>query len=170
VRVHGNARDFLPTLREIGVAVDPSLRLYAQPMETIRDDGARAIGLGVRLILAACAVALLLSLAGIYAVLSFAVARRTREIGIRVALGAGARSVLIGVFRRPLAQVGFGIGAGAMLVLWLMGGMERLLPTRDLAFLGLYVLFMTGVCVLACIVPTRRALGVEPTEALRSDA
>jgi ABC-type antimicrobial peptide transport system permease subunit len=118
----------------------------------------------------ACAVALLLSLAGIYAVMSFAVARRTREIGIRVALGASARGVVIGVFRRPLTQVGLGIAVGAVLVLWLMGGMKRLLPIEELAVLGAYVLFMTGVCVLACIVPTRRALRVEPTEALRADA
>ena len=116
------------------------------------------------------AVALVLSLAGIYAVMSLAVARRTREIGIRVALGASPRGIVSGVFRRPLTQVGLGIVAGAGLVLWLMRGMNRLLPFEDLAFLGVHVLFMTGVCVLACIVPTRRALAVEPTEALRADA
>jgi hypothetical protein len=136
-------------------------------MDAVRDAEVRAIGFAVRLILVACAVALVLSLAGIYAVMSLAVARRTREIGIRVALGASPRGIVSGVFRRPLTQVGLGIVAGAGLVLWLMGGMNRLLPFEDLAFLGVHVLFMTGVCVLACIVPTRRALAVEPTEALR---
>jgi predicted permease len=170
VRVNGDVRAFMPRLREIGVAVDPALRLYPRPMDTVRDASVRAIGFAVRLILVACAVALLLSLAGIYAVMSFAVARRTREIGIRVALGASARGIVIGVFRRPLTQVGLGIAAGAVLVLWLMGGTERLLPLEELAMLGVYVLFMTGVCMLACIVPTRRALRVEPTEALRADA
>jgi hypothetical protein len=170
VRVNGDVRDFIPRMREIGVALDPALRLYTQPMDAVRDAGVRAIGFAVQLILVACAVALLLSLAGIYAVMSFTVARRTREIGIRVALGASARRILIGVFRRPLTQVGLGIAAGAALVLWLMGGMERLLPLEELAVLGVYVLFMAGVCVLACIVPTRRALRIEPTEALRSDA
>jgi putative ABC transport system permease protein len=170
VRVHGDVRAFMPRLREIGTAVDPALRLYARPMETVRDEGVRAIGFAVRLILVACAVALLLSLAGIYATMSFALARRTREIGIRVALGASARGIVISVFRRPLTQLGLGIAAGAVLVLWLMGGTQRLLPIEELAVLGVYVVFMAGVCVLACIVPTRRALRVEPTEALRSDA
>ena len=59
------------------------------------------------------AVALLLSLAGIYAVMSFTVARRTREIGVRVALGASRLGVVTAIFRRPLIQVGFGIVAGA---------------------------------------------------------
>lgn len=170
VRVHGEVRDFMPRLREVGVAVDPTLRLNARPMDTVRDADIRAIGLAVRLILTTCAVALLLSLAGIYAVMSFTVARRTREIGIRVALGANARGIVIGIFRRPLTQVGLGIAAGAVLVLWLMGGTERLLPPGDLARLGLYVLFMTAVCLLACVVPTRRALSIEPTEALKADA
>ena len=170
VRVNGDVRAFMPRLREMGVAVDPALRLYTQPMDTVRDAEVRAIGFVVGLLLLACAVALLLSLGGIYAVMSFTVARRTREIGIRLALGADLRRIVIGVFRRPLTQVGIGIGGGAVLVLWLMGGTERLLPVEDLALLGGYVLFMTGVCMLACIVPTRRALRVEPTEALRADA
>ena len=62
------------------------------------------------------AVALLLSLSGIYAVLSFIVARRTREIGVRVALGASRRRVIAAIFRRPLIQVGLGVVAGGALI------------------------------------------------------
>jgi putative ABC transport system permease protein len=121
------------------------------------------------------AVALLLSLAGIYAVLSFIVARRTREIGIRVALGASRQRVVGAIFRRPLIQVGLGILAGTALIA-LAGSIETEMPglsgelsLKQFAILLGYAALMLGVCLLACVVPTRRALGVEPTIALRVD-
>ena len=121
------------------------------------------------------AVALLLSLAGIYAVMSFIVARRTREIGVRVALGASRVSVVGAIFRRPLIQVGLGILAGAALIAaggsleTEMPGLTGGLTLTDVAMLVAYAIVMLGVCLLACVVPTRRALGVEPTIALRMD-
>jgi ABC-type antimicrobial peptide transport system permease subunit len=124
------------------------------------------------------AVALLLSLAGIYAVLSFTVARRTREIGVRVALGANRHRVLSAVFRRPLTQVGFGVAGGATLIAvgavvlsrttQFKGSMSGL-SAGQVALLVAYGVFMLGVCLLACVVPTRRALRVEPTVAMRVD-
>ena len=74
------------------------------------------------------AVALLLSLAGIYAVMSFIVARRTREIGVRVALGASRLRVVREIFRRPLIQVALGILAGAALVAAGRGTLATQLP------------------------------------------
>ena len=73
-------------------------------------------GLWMRIIIGLTAVALLLSLAGIYAVLSYIVARRTREIGVRVALGSSARRVIASIFRRPLTQVTLGVIAGSLLI------------------------------------------------------
>ena len=102
--------------------------------------------------------------------MSFAVARRTREIGIRVALGADRRRIIAAVFARPLKQVGLGIGAGAGLVAALVFAIYG--STLGASHVGLvlaYAALMLGVCLLACIVPTRRALRVEPTEALRVD-
>jgi ABC-type antimicrobial peptide transport system permease subunit len=127
------------------------------------------------------AVALLLSLAGIYAVLSFTVARRTREIGVRVALGASRHRVVTAIFRRPLTQVGMGVVVGGLLVA--MGTLvlsvhvpdselrlsEARIPLEHVALLVAYAAFMLGVCLLACVVPTRRALRVEPSEALRAE-
>ncbi|MDQ3309093.1 MAG: FtsX-like permease family protein, partial [Gemmatimonadota bacterium] len=119
---------------------------------------------------------LLLSLAGIYAVLSFTVARRTREIGVRVALGASPRRVVAAIFRKPLMQVGLGVVVGGALIavgaFVLSGGDGQLvtaLSPGQLGLLAVYAALMFGVCLLACIVPTQRALRVEPTEALRAE-
>jgi putative ABC transport system permease protein len=167
-------------------AVDPMLRLWAfVRLDNVVDDVLWILGLWLRTTIVLSALALLLSLAGIYAVLSFTVARRTREIGVRVALGANRRRIVTDIFRRPLAQVGTGVAAGGVLIVLgalavtvLAGGSASaggagagytlVSPARVAVFAG-YMTLMLGVCVLACIVPTRRALGIEPTEALRGD-
>ena len=167
---------FVPTLREIAVAVDPTLRLSeVQRVDQVTDDDIWIVSLFVRVTLVMTAVALVLSLSGIYAVLSFIVARRTREIGVRVALGADRWRVIGAIFRRPLLQVGFGVVAGIALLVLLasveteMPGLTGEVTVWQLVMLGIYGLVMLGVCLLACIVPTRRALRVEPTIALRMD-
>jgi ABC-type antimicrobial peptide transport system permease subunit len=124
-------------------------------------------------------VALLLSLAGLYAVMSFTVARRTREIGVRVALGGSRKRILAAIFRRPLIQMGLGVLAGITVI----AVMTALYPTTDgpgageaegltaaaIAMQVAYAALMLGVCMLACVVPTRRALDIEPTVALRTE-
>jgi ABC-type antimicrobial peptide transport system permease subunit len=117
------------------------------------------------------ALALLLSLAGIYAVLSFTVARRTREIGVRVALGARPRRVVTAIFRRPLTQVALGVVTGGLVVGMMAFGLSQHggLSIVEVVMLVAYVTLMFGVCMLACAVPTWRALRVEPTVALRSE-
>jgi putative ABC transport system permease protein len=114
------------------------------------------------------AIVLLLSLVTIYAVMSFAVSRRTREIGVRVALGASRRHIIGAVFRQPLRQLGLGLLAGTLLVAYLLGMMKgRGVSASQFLLLGGYTTLMTAVCMIACAVPTRRALSVEPIEALR---
>jgi hypothetical protein len=157
---------FAPRLRAVAAAVDPTLRVDAVArMDTLSDPGVEFATFWVRLLAVVSAVAMLLSLAGIYAVMSFTVARRTREIGIRVALGASRRRVVAAVFARPLAQVGLGVAAGGVLTAMLGG---RASPAALAGVLG-YAVLMFGVCLLACVVPTRRALRVEPTVAMRVD-
>ena len=171
-----------PRVRAIAGAVDPTLRLTEfQRMDQVASPLLWLIGMVLRTTVVMTAVALLLSLAGIYAVLSFTVARRTREIGVRVALGASSRRVLAAIFRRPLTQVGMGVVAGGLLVT--MGALvlsvhvpdselrlsEARMPLEHVAILVAYAAFMLGVCLLACVVPTQRALSIEPAEALRSD-
>jgi ABC-type antimicrobial peptide transport system permease subunit len=95
-----------------------------------------------------------------------AVARRTREIGIRLALGATPRHVLRSVFARAGRQLGGGIIAGNSIILLLAWRADSL--TADLLATSVITsVIMAAVGVLACAAPARRALRVQPTEALR---
>jgi ABC-type antimicrobial peptide transport system permease subunit len=171
VHLRGDPMSFAPRLRTLAMAIDPTLRLSEfQRLDQVSDSLIWIVGLWIRVTAALTALALLLSLAGIYAVLSFTVARRTREIGVRVALGASRRRVVTAIFRRPLIQVALGVAMGGLIIgvvaLALSGGAVS--PGYVALLLG-YVALMFGVCMLACAVPTWRALRVEPTVALRSE-
>jgi predicted permease len=171
VRVRGDVASLAPRLRELAAAVDPTLRLdTVLPMDEIQAGDLRMEGYMFRVFVVVSALALTLSLAGIYAVTSFTVARRTREIGVRVALGADPRRVAASILRRPLAQVGLGVVLGcAMLALLQHATSADGLSLRAGAGVLAYGVTLFAVCLLACVVPVRRALAVEPTEALRAD-
>ena len=171
VHVRGSPATFGSRLRAIVTDIDPTLRLYdLMPLDGVNDHELRFLAFWFRMLAGFSAIALTLSLAGIYSVMTFTVSRRTREIGIRVALGAPRRRVIAAVFRRPLLQLAGGLAGGVALTSLLLraynGGR---LPGAEVAKLAAYALVMTGIFLLACIVPTRRALRVEPTEALRDD-
>ncbi len=107
----------VPQVRAIAADVDPTLRLSEwQRLDHVLEDVLWFIGLWMKITAVMTAVALLLSLSGIYSVMSFVVARRTREIGVRVALGASRGRVITAIFRRPLIQVGLGVVAGGALI------------------------------------------------------
>jgi ABC-type antimicrobial peptide transport system permease subunit len=109
---------------------------------------------------------LLLSAAGISALLSFTVAMRRREIGIRIALGARPRSVLTAVLARALRHVGIGVGVGLALLLLTLGATEQM--GRAGVVLVLAVVATTvAVGALAALGPARRALRVQPIEVLK---
>jgi len=110
--------------------------------------------------------AVVFAAAGLYALMAVAVARRTREIGIRIALGATPRRVLGSVFARAGRQLGGGIVAGNSLILLLAWRADSL--TADLLMSSVITsVIMAAVGVLACAAPARRALRIQPTEALR---
>ncbi|HEU4630546.1 MAG TPA: ABC transporter permease [Gemmatimonadaceae bacterium] len=177
IHTRGDPMALVPRVRAIAGTLDPTLRLTEfQRMDQVADDLLWIIGMWLRTTLMMTAVALLLSLAGIYAVLSFTVARRTREIGVRVALGANPRRILTAIFRRPLTQVSIGIAVGATLIYLGAQVLSRTTQFREaplalspgqVGLLLVYAAFMLAVCLLACVVPTRRALGVEPIVAMR---
>jgi len=128
--------------------------------------GMRMIAL---IVVAVNASVLLLSAAGIYAMMSFIVASRRREIGIRAAMGADARRILLGIFGRAGAQLGAGVLVGMTVAVLLdrAGG-------GDLLGSGLIVLptvaaLMFAVGLLAALGPARRSLAVQPAEALRDE-
>jgi ABC-type antimicrobial peptide transport system permease subunit len=180
VHTKGDPMAIAPRGRQLAMGVDPDLRLdKMMPLDQITVDTLWQFRLWGRIILGLAGVTLLLSLAGIYAVLSYIVARRTREIGVRVALGASANRVIASIFRRPLIQVSVGVTIGVLLIGLGAYGMQHTTQFQvdnprgpNLGEIGLllgYAVMMFGVCTIACVVPTVRALRVQPTEALRAE-
>ncbi len=171
VHVRGEPGAFAGRLRTIVAEVDPTLRLYeVTPLNRVGGGMWNEFDFLWRLLLMMSSLAILLSLSGIYAAVSFAVSRRRREIGIRMALGARPRGIVMAILRQPFSQVGIGILAGAALVLALVEvASSSGLSFGGAALVACYAAFMLAVCLLACIVPMMRALRVEPTEALRVD-
>jgi predicted permease len=118
------------------------------------------------------AAAFFLALAGLYAVMAFSVVQRTREIGIRLALGADRRRVLGAVLRRGLMQIVTGIALGSAMG-WALLRLMQLIPI-DMASGGTGWLAVVATAMLvagfvACLVPASRALGIHPVEALRHE-
>ena len=125
---------------------------------------------GDRLLQSASILVLLLSLTAIYSVTQFAVSRRTREIGIRIALGAERLRVIAPILSRPLRQVALGIAAGAVLTSVAYVGIFEGTPTvNEGVLMVVYALLMMAICLLACVVPVQRALNVAPADVLRGD-
>jgi hypothetical protein len=166
IRLAGDPASFTPRLRELVTEVDP-LAFIENPrtLDTVFEGDwyiMAAITLGFVLLVG---VLLALAASGIYAILSFTVAERTREIGIRAALGARRGDIALTVARRALAQLGGGVLLGMCLASVLQdgpGAMQRALVTL---VPGVAVLVLVGL--VACAAPTLRALRVSPTEALK---
>ena len=124
------------------------------------------------LIAAFAAIALVLSMIGIYGVVSYFVGQRTNEIGIRVALGANPSDVLYAVLGEggKMAALGIALGlAAAALLTRLMAGLLFGVSSTDLWTFGSAATVLFGLTLLACYIPARRALRIDPMVALRHE-
>jgi predicted permease len=172
LRLRGGPAGLAERVRDVAASVDPTL--HVDEVRTLAEiyrehrfgDNLGAITIGVVTV-----SVLLLSAAGLYALMAFTVAQRRREIGIRSALGARPGHLVAAVFRRAFWQIGAGSAAG-MLGAYLAG---RYVPIEQIGGLPIpgilpgVAAFMLLVGVLAALGPARRGLRIDPTEALRSE-
>jgi hypothetical protein len=167
VRVAGEAASLAPRVVALARPIDPGLQLRdIATLQTVVAAQHSPMNVGSIVFGSILAGSLIFSAAGLYALMAVAVARRTREIGIRRALGATPTHVVGSVFARAGRQLGGGIVAGNSLILLLAWRADSL--TADLLVSSVVTsVIMAVVGVLACAGPARRALRVQPTEALR---
>ena len=156
---------FAMRLRTIAADVDPTIRLTdVQPLGQVGGGEAKMNWALTSIAWLVSFVVLLLSATGIHALMSFAVARRTREIGIRAALGARPERIVTDIFSRAFLQIGAGVLVGTGLA-----ALVGLGPTRGVLLLLAADGVMLLVGLAACAVPVRRALRIDPAEALRAE-
>jgi putative ABC transport system permease protein len=165
----GSPVTFQRRLREITMGLDPTLRLREVfTLERVMREeqaGWRIGGWGLG---ALTLSVLLLAAAGIYAMMSFTVAQRRREIGIRTALGAHPRQLLKSIFARALRQLGIGVAVGLGVAAFLdLGTGGEFTGGGGVVVLVGVAAFMMAVGLLAALGPARRGLRIQPTEALK---
>jgi predicted permease len=167
VRVAGDASALAPRVAALARPVDVGLQLRdIATLDAVVTQQQNAGTFGRVVFGSILGGALVFAAAGLYALMAVAVSRRTREIGIRIALGASPRRVLRTVFARAARQLGGGIIAGNSLILLLAWQSDSLTIGLVISCV-ITTVIMAMVGVLACAGPARRALRIQPTEALR---
>lgn len=173
VRTRHDPAAMLRGIRSEVAALDRDVSLSTlQTMEERLASSLMPQRMGAVLLTLFAVLALVLAVVGIYGVVSFNVNRERRSIGIRMALGAARRGVVIMVVRRMLAPVGAGLGVGlvaaALLARAVRGFLFGIGP-RDPATYALLAFLLTAVALLAAFVPARRATRIDPIEVLRHE-
>jgi len=173
VRTDENAAGVADTVRNESKALNRSLPAPAiQTMNDLLSDVVAEPRFHTMLLASFGAVALLLSAVGIYSVVSYVVTQRTHEFGIRMALGAQPRHLLMLVIGQGLRQVLLGVGIGLAAALALTRWLRSLLygvSATDAPTFAAITLLLIGVALVACYLPARRATKVDPMIALRSE-
>lgn len=169
----GPSDQVIGELRAVVASIDKTLPISnIRTLEEIVDASVATRRFTMLLLIVFAGVALLLALAGVYGVLAYTVARRTAEIGVRLALGASPGQVTRRVFSRGMLPVLMGIVIGAAATFFLSRLMASLLFGIQPTDMTTYALAVTavGICAaFACYWPARRALRVDPTVALRTE-
>jgi ABC-type antimicrobial peptide transport system permease subunit len=160
-------------VREAVHGLNPNLAFAEQTtMQEVVDDSLGGQTLATRLLSLFGLAALLIAVAGIYGLLAYSVSQRTRELGVRIALGAQRGDIVWLVLRHAVILLGIGVGVG-LAVAWAASGVLRAflygLAGYDAATVLLVVLVLGGCGLAASYLPARRAAGVDPVVALRAD-
>jgi predicted permease len=173
VRVRGEAAPFIPILRDAARSVDPSVPFHdIKLMDTLLAEQLARPRFYTYSMAALGAFALLLSVIGIYAVATHSIAQRTKEIGIRIAVGATPTSVRSMVLRQSLAPLALGLLAGIAATLALGKSATSLLSTAESpgpALIACTVAFLLAATAAAAWRATSRVIAVDPMQALRTD-
>jgi predicted permease len=170
VRTAGVPAAIVPELRRAIAGVDPTVVADVRTLRDATGGEAQLRQFGTQMIGAIGAVALLLATVGLYGMMAFVVSSRTREIGTRMALGAGGGRILRNVLTQGLRLVAIGIAIGGalswMLAQLLRGALAGLSPADPIAF-GSAILVLTLTGIAAIYIPARRAAALNPVDALR---
>jgi putative ABC transport system permease protein len=163
----------VPAVRQTVESMDPDLPVSRlTPMSTYLSEGRAQARFSLVLMTVLGAVALLLTAVGVFGVISYSVSQRTREFGIRLALGEDPRqtklNVVLGGMRLVLVSIAIGL-VGSLVVTRLIAGLlYQVRPADPITFAGIGLL-LAAVALLACYLPARRATRVDPALALRSE-
>jgi putative ABC transport system permease protein len=173
IRTSGKPQAMITTIRSALAEVEPNRPANnISTVEDYLDQQVQYDRLYIVLLTIFGAIAAVLAAIGIYGVMAVSVAERTREIGIRVALGARSGEVLKLVIGRALVLIGIGLvlglGGAFALTRLIRQQLYEVTPTDPLTY-TVVSLALTLVAVVACIIPTRRAVTVDPTVALRHE-
>jgi len=171
IRTAADPRSIMAAVQRELRSVDPTVAVEnVKTLEQIRGDSLASRTFAMQLLIGFSVVGSVLTLVGVYGVLSLSVASRRREIAIRSAIGARQRDIRNLVFAEGFRLIGGGVISGIVAALLLSRVLRSFLfdvePTDPATLLGVVLLF-ASVALLACWVPTRRAVKVNPVEALR---
>lgn len=173
VRTAADPRTLMTSIQKELRSVDPTVSIEnVRTLEQVRDNSVATRTFAMQLLVGFSIVASVLTLVGVYGVLSLSVASRRREIAVRSAVGAQQRDIRRLVFADAFRLIAAGVVAGIAAAVVLSRGLTSFLfevePTDAPTLIGVGMLFAT-VALLACWMPTRRAASVDPLEALRSE-
>jgi predicted permease len=172
VRAVGDAAALKTAMRQEARAADPHLRVTIQTVEEMIDSWLRPLRTISMMLTVLGALALLMASVGIYAILAYAVSQRTREIGIRMALGARRGEIVLMIMRRTSVLIAWGIAiglGGALLLSRVMASSLAQLGHLDAPTCMAVSLLLAAVALTASYLPARKALRVDPAESLRSE-
>jgi predicted lysophospholipase L1 biosynthesis ABC-type transport system permease subunit len=173
VRSPRTVADLTPAIRGAIAAVDPEQAAYGlMALDDLMESELSLNRLSLFLLGALATIAVVLAVMGVYAVAAHAVGQRTREIGIRLALGVTQRGVVRLLVRDTAAVLAIGMGCGAAATMWSAGLLRSLVPgieRTDAWTFGAAALLLAAAVLAGCYLPARRAARIDPAIVLRMD-